>query len=263
MRAYSCSWTRSAGRRVRRVSTLAAREPWELSSPTDGQCHLMAQVMESWFLADPAALERFYGQGLRARQIPKRQNVEEVPKAEVMTVLETPTATRRRASTTRTSTGRCILESLDPQRVRARAPHCDRLFERWWRRSRDLAISSLVLAACAVLACAPVARAQLRPLEPFEWRMFDAGRSVSAQVGAGWLPGPAGVAGGDGGDAGGGGKLPRVLADGARGAGGRRHRAALLRRGVALRAGGAGCARRMRTASAATPATTACSPPCG
>lgn len=46
---------------------------------------------------------------------------------------------------------------------------------------------ALTLAACAVLACAPSARAQLRPLEPFEWRMFDAGRAVSAQVGAGWL----------------------------------------------------------------------------
>src|SRR3990170_7453624 len=33
-----------------------------------------------------------------------------------------------------------------------------------------------------------VLAAQLRPLEPFEWRMFDAGRTVAAEVGAGWLP---------------------------------------------------------------------------
>jgi hypothetical protein len=46
---------------------------------------------------------------------------------------------------------------------------------------------TLFLAACAVLACASSARAQLRPLEPFEWRMFEVGRVVSAQVGAGWL----------------------------------------------------------------------------
>ena len=49
--------------------------------------------------------------------------------------------------------------------------------------------TQLALAACAVLVCAPAARAQLRPLEPFEWRIFDAGWQVSAQVGAGWLPG--------------------------------------------------------------------------
>ncbi|WP_420129337.1 hypothetical protein [Longimicrobium sp.] len=46
---------------------------------------------------------------------------------------------------------------------------------------------SVALATCAALACAPAARAQLRPLEPLEWRMFDAGRTVSAQVGAGWM----------------------------------------------------------------------------
>jgi hypothetical protein len=31
------------------------------------------------------------------------------------------------------------------------------------------------------------ATAQLRPLDPFEWRMFEGGRTVSAQVGGGWL----------------------------------------------------------------------------
>lgn len=42
---------------------------------------------------------------------------------------------------------------------------------------------------CAILIWLPLspAVAQLRPLEPFEWRMFDGGRTVSAQVGAGWL----------------------------------------------------------------------------
>ena len=36
-------------------------------------------------------------------------------------------------------------------------------------------------------ACAPATHAQLRPLDPFEWRMFEGGRAVSAPVGAGWL----------------------------------------------------------------------------
>ena len=35
---------------------------------TDDQCHLMVQVMESWFLADPDALQAYFGQGFR-RQI--------------------------------------------------------------------------------------------------------------------------------------------------------------------------------------------------
>jgi hypothetical protein len=108
---------------------LAAREPWDLSSTADEQCHLMAQVMESWFLADPDALERFYGQGFATRQIPKRQNVEEVPKTEVMSALDTASRNTAPGKYHKIQHGPRILESLDPQRVRARAPHCDRLFD--------------------------------------------------------------------------------------------------------------------------------------
>lgn len=108
---------------------LSARDPWELSSAADDQCHLMAQVMESWFLADPDALERFYGQGFTARQIPKRPNVEEVPKTEVMSALDTASRSTARGKYRKIQHGPRILESLDPRHVRARAPHCDLLFK--------------------------------------------------------------------------------------------------------------------------------------
>jgi hypothetical protein len=45
----------------------------------------------------------------------------------------------------------------------------------------------LTLTIITAVSAPSAARAQLRPLEPFEWRMFDAGRAASAQVGAGWL----------------------------------------------------------------------------
>lgn len=48
-------------------------------------------------------------------------------------------------------------------------------------------VRSFVLAAVAAAFLPLSAGAQLRPLEPFEWRTFDRGRTVSAQVGAGWL----------------------------------------------------------------------------
>ena len=32
---------------------------------TDEQCHLMVEVMESWFLADKEALQAYFGQGFR------------------------------------------------------------------------------------------------------------------------------------------------------------------------------------------------------
>jgi hypothetical protein len=49
-------------------------------------------------------------------------------------------------------------------------------------RTMALAAASGLLA----LLSSPAA-AQLRPLEPFEWRMFEDGREVSVQVGGGWL----------------------------------------------------------------------------
>lgn len=108
---------------------LAARDPWDLSFAEDEQCHLMAQVMESWFLADVAALERFYGQHFGSKQIPARKNVEDVPKAEVEAVLKSSTSKTQKGEYHKIRHGPLILESLDPERVRDRAPHCKRLFE--------------------------------------------------------------------------------------------------------------------------------------
>ncbi|HZG43394.1 MAG TPA: hypothetical protein VEY93_10560, partial [Longimicrobium sp.] len=45
---------------------------------------------------------------------------------------------------------------------------------------------SFLLALCALPAAA---WAQLRPLDALEWRMFDGARTVSAQVGGGWMAG--------------------------------------------------------------------------
>lgn len=108
---------------------LGKGDAWDLSFATDKQCHLMAQVMESWFLADPEALERFYGQGFAAGQIPKRKIVEEVPEDEVMTALDNATRKTLKGRYHKIQHGPLILESLGPDRVRARAPHCDRLFQ--------------------------------------------------------------------------------------------------------------------------------------
>jgi hypothetical protein len=106
--------------------------------------------------------------------------------------------------------------------------------DRWTRRL--FGALSLLLAATAP------ASAQLRPLEPFEWRMFEGGRTVSAQVGGGWLRDQrASLAGTEG----------TLLEAGNWRAFWRMGRVVLNRR----------CGRRT-TASGATRATTASSPPC-
>ena len=102
---------------------------WNLAFASDSQCHLMVEVMESWFLADPGALAAFYGRDFAAGQIPSRVNVEEIPKQDVYSALDRSTRKTRKGKYDKADHGHLILRSLDPERVRARAPHCDRLFK--------------------------------------------------------------------------------------------------------------------------------------
>jgi hypothetical protein len=89
----------------------------------------MVELMEAWYLADPEALAGFYGQGFRTNAIGNTEDVERVPKAEVMN--------RLREATTNTSKGRYdkvkhapyLLERLDSGRVQRRARNCRQLFD--------------------------------------------------------------------------------------------------------------------------------------
>lgn len=102
---------------------------WDLASAAEEQCHLMAQVMESWFLADPAAVAAFYGKDFAAGRLPRRKNVEDVPKDAVMAALDVATVKTQKGRYHKIQHAPLILESLDPEKVRARAPHCHRLFQ--------------------------------------------------------------------------------------------------------------------------------------
>ena len=64
---------------------LLASDGWARpSSTTDDQCHLMVQIMESWFLADASALESFYGRGFQRQALPANPDIEQVPKQDVL-----------------------------------------------------------------------------------------------------------------------------------------------------------------------------------
>ena len=85
--------------------------PWEHLRKTNGwprpsgagkdQCHLMVQVMESWFLADRRALRSFYGRRFHEKSLPANPRVEEVFKADVLAGLARATRDTERATTTR------------------------------------------------------------------------------------------------------------------------------------------------------------------
>jgi hypothetical protein len=108
---------------------LAEHDGWDLSFAAADHIHLMTQLMESWMLADPAALARFYGQGFAAGAIPKRHNVEEIPKEDVERALKEATRNTQPGVYHKTRHAPKILEDLDPATVRQRAPGCERLFQ--------------------------------------------------------------------------------------------------------------------------------------
>lgn len=112
---------------------LANRLPDKWEQPPnaiDENAHLMVQCMEAWLLADPAALERFYGNGFRRNAIPNRADVEKIPKRDIFTALEN--ATRGCTQKGEYSKGRHsfdILATLDPALVERASPYSRRFFE--------------------------------------------------------------------------------------------------------------------------------------
>lgn len=108
---------------------LEDRAGWEKPAPAaDQHCHLMVRTVEAWLVADPEALESFYGQGFRRNVLPTRKDVESVEKPQLNEALKRATEGTTKGSYHKI--GHCseLLGRIDPAKVRARAKHCDRLF---------------------------------------------------------------------------------------------------------------------------------------
>ena len=101
---------------------------WKLKTIKDEQCHLMVQIMESWFLADIDALKSFYCKEFKESAIPKRKNVETIAKDTVEKSLTAATAKTQKAKYHKIEYGARLLETINPNKVRVAVPHCEKLF---------------------------------------------------------------------------------------------------------------------------------------
>ena len=109
---------------------LRDRDGWDRpNGASDEHCHLMVQVMESWFLADRTALEAFYGQGFQASALPGTPNVEQTPKADVLRGLARATRNSSKGSYGKGSHSFEILGRIDPSVVESAAPFAKRLLD--------------------------------------------------------------------------------------------------------------------------------------
>lgn len=111
---------------------LAARDQW--ATPTaanDAHCHLMVQCMESWFLADRATLQAFFGQGFQAAALSaENRPIEAIAKAEVYESLAN--ATKDCKTKARYGKGEHSFELLgrvDPAKVTTASPWAERFVD--------------------------------------------------------------------------------------------------------------------------------------
>lgn len=108
---------------------LFARRCEGLEKPLEDSVFWMVQMMESWFLADPEALKRFYGQGFQESALRGDPQVEQIPKADIYSRLERATKETAKGKYHKTRHAPQLLRFIDSQRVRQSAPNCERMFK--------------------------------------------------------------------------------------------------------------------------------------
>ena len=119
---------------------VTAEQPWSHLRQTDGwsrpagssgdDCHLMVQVMESWFLADRDVLVEYYGQGLRQNNLPGNpREIEIVPKDDVLNGLRSASRNTTKGAYDKGDHSLEILEMIDPGKVAEASPYAKRLLD--------------------------------------------------------------------------------------------------------------------------------------
>ena len=106
---------------------LKDRDNWDRPiAATEDQCHLMVQVMESWFLADQDALESYFGQGFRKSALPQNPKIEVVPKLDVETGLKQATRDTKKGRYRKGNHSADLLGKIDPAEVQQKSPYARR-----------------------------------------------------------------------------------------------------------------------------------------
>ena len=105
---------------------------WQKPAKADEtDCHLMVQVMESWFLADRASLKAYFGQDFKENQLPARGNaLEGIPKQSVHDSLANAT----QGCNSKGTYGKGphsfeLLALIDPAKVQEQSPWAKRFVE--------------------------------------------------------------------------------------------------------------------------------------
>ena len=94
----------------------------------DDQAFLMVQTMETWLLADRAALRDYFGASFRENRLPSQHNLEGINKETVLQSLELATADCNKRYAKGTVSFE-VLGRINPNAVAERCPHAKALLE--------------------------------------------------------------------------------------------------------------------------------------
>ena len=110
---------------------LRTRDCWEPPPGAgDGDAFLLICCMETWFVADRAALARFFGQDWRENALPQWPKLEEITKEQVLAALEKATAGCERKRYAKGKPSFDLLGAINPEEVEKHCPAARRLLER-------------------------------------------------------------------------------------------------------------------------------------
>jgi hypothetical protein len=96
----------------------------------DEQLHLMVECMETWFFADRVALSKYFGNGFNENALPAATaNIEIIAKIDIFDHLKRATKeTKSKGIYGKGAHSFCILEQLDPSRIRKESVWAERFF---------------------------------------------------------------------------------------------------------------------------------------
>jgi hypothetical protein len=118
---------------------LLKREPWsKLKDHPADRIHLMVQCMETWIVADPEALAKFYGQGFQVKALPVRINLEDEPKKEIYSKLAKATKNTTKGEYGKIKHAAQLLKVVSPTKISSRCARF-KTFTKWLTRLIDLA----------------------------------------------------------------------------------------------------------------------------
>lgn len=105
---------------------LRAGDRWERpQGASENQIHFMVQAMEAWFFADKNTLQEYYGHCFRTDALSKRVEVENIPKADLLSGMQRATRDCQKREYAKGAHSFQILARIDPAMVRAASPSAD------------------------------------------------------------------------------------------------------------------------------------------